>query len=109
LAAAMVAIEGVWREVSRSPFVQGDLGLPIDRLPDIGEEAVAARSERAAGLLAQIDAIDRAALPHELGLTLAVARTTVSRMAREAEWYWLVIDPLGVGFFGIFAPTAYCA
>lgn len=109
LAAAMVAIEGVWREVSRSPFVQGDLGLPIDRLPDIGEEAVAARSARAAELLARIDDIDRSALPHEVGLTLAVARTTVARMAREAEWYWLVIDPLGVGFFGIFAPTAYCA
>jgi uncharacterized protein (DUF885 family) len=28
--------------------------------------------------------------------------------AREAEWYWTVSDPLGVGFFGMFLPTAYC-
>lgn len=108
MAIAMIAIEGVWAEVSRSPFVQGDLGLPIDRLPDISEAAITARSARAAELLARIDGIDRATLPHELGLTLAVARDTAARMAREASWYWLVIDPMGVGFFGMFAPTAYC-
>jgi uncharacterized protein (DUF885 family) len=108
LAAALVAIDKSWSEVMRSPFVQGNLGLPIDRLPDIGEAATKARSARAAELLDRIDAVDRTALPHEIGQTLAVARSTVARMATEADHYWLAIDPLGVGFFGLFAPTAYC-
>jgi len=108
LTAAMVAIERVWHEVRQSAHVLGELGLPIDRLPDIGEAAVAARSARAIELLAGIDRIDRAALPREIDMTLAVAHGSAKRMAREADFYWLLIDPLGVGFFGMFAPTAYC-
>jgi uncharacterized protein (DUF885 family) len=104
---AMVAIEQVWTELRQSPFVQRDLGLPIARLPDIGEQAVSERSRRARETLATIAEVDEAQLPHELALTLAVARTTAERMAKESEWYWLVFDPLGVGFFALFAPTAY--
>jgi uncharacterized protein (DUF885 family) len=28
--------------------------------------------------------------------------------AREADRYWNAVDPLGVGFFGLFLPAAYC-
>jgi uncharacterized protein (DUF885 family) len=28
--------------------------------------------------------------------------------SHEAEWYWVVADPIGIGLFGLFLPTAYC-
>src|SRR5258708_2366879 len=108
VANAMVVVDGAWAEVRGTFYVQSKLNLPIDRLPDIGEAAVRARSERAAELLARIHQIDEAALPRELSLTLAVARITLARTAREGDLYWLAIDMLGIGFYGMFAPTAYC-
>lgn len=108
LASALVMIEQVWCEAKRLPFVQANLGQPIDRLPDIGLPAVQARSERAKRYLARIGTVDRSQLPHDVALTLSVAEATAARMAKEAERYWLVFDPLGTGFVGMFAPTAYC-
>lgn len=106
-ALALVGIQKVWEDVARSPFVQRDLGQPIDRLPDIGEQAVAARSARAVEALAILDQAAVADLPHDLALTHAVARSTALRMSKEADRYWLAFDPLGIGFFAMFAPTAY--
>ncbi|MGH6613364.1 DUF885 domain-containing protein [Sphingomonas sp.] len=106
---AIVQIEQVWREVRHGLFLRRDLGEPITDLPDIGEEAAMARGARARGILNDIDAIDATLLPGEIATTLAVARVVATRLAREGEWYWLVFDPLGVGFFAMFAPTAYCA
>jgi len=106
-ALALVGIEKLWSEVQRTPFVQRDLDAPIDRLPDIGESAIAARSSRAADALVILDRVQSSDLPHDLALTHAVAQSTARRMAQEANRYWLVFDPLGVGFFALFAPTAY--
>ncbi|WP_126177116.1 DUF885 domain-containing protein [Tsuneonella rigui] len=108
IANALVVLDQVWAETAQRPFVQANLGRPIDRLPDIGFDATEARSARGARLLASIDALEQTQLPHDLVLTLAVARANAERMAKEAERYWLVIDPNGVGFMGLFAPTAYC-
>lgn len=106
-ALALVGIEKLWSEVQRTPFVQRDLDAPIDRLPDIGEGAIAGRSSRAADALAILDRVQPSDLPHDLALTHAVAKTTARRMVQEANRYWLAFDPLGVGFFALFAPTAY--
>ncbi|MCH8616621.1 DUF885 domain-containing protein [Sphingomonas sp. SM33] len=108
IALALVGIDKVWAEVRRTPWVERDLGLPVDRLPDIGEAAVAARSRRAAEALYALDRANEAFLPRELKLTHTVARLTAARMAAEADRYWLAFDPLGIGFFAMFAPTAYC-
>jgi uncharacterized protein (DUF885 family) len=59
-------------------------------------------------LLKRLDALQGASLPHDLELTLRLVRFRAGMWAREADWYWLVVDPLGVGFFGLFLPTAYC-
>jgi uncharacterized protein (DUF885 family) len=107
IALALVGIDRVWAEVSRTPWVQRDLGLPVDRLPDIGEVGVAARSLRASEAVAALDRVDAALLPRDLMLTYSVARMTAARMASEADRYWLAFDPLGIGFFALFAPTAY--
>ena len=104
---AMVAIDLVWSELRQTPSVQRHLGMPIDRLPDISEQAVMARSQRAKEALALIADVDESRLPHELALTVAVARATAERMAKEGDWYWLVFDPMGIGFFALFGPTAY--
>ena len=53
-------------------------------------------------------AIDPESLPHDLALTLRLLRFRARTWAREAEWYWTVVDPMGIGFFGMFLPTAYC-
>jgi len=107
IALALVGIDRVWAEVRRTPWVQRDLGLPIDRLPDISEAASAARSHRAAETLIALDRVDVTLLPRDLQLTYNVARLTATRMAAEADRYWLAFDPLGIGFFAMFAPTAY--
>lgn len=107
IALALAGIERVWTELRRTPWVQRGLGLPVDRLPDIGEPAVAARSRRASEALVALDRVDASLLPRDVLLTHRVARTTATRMAAEADRYWLAFDPLGIGFFAMFAPTAY--
>src|SRR5690349_20376135 len=86
---ALVGIDKVWAEVRRTPWVERDLGLPVDRLPDISEAAVAGRSSRASDALAGLALVDLALLPTNLRLTCQVAQLTASRMASEAGRYWL--------------------
>lgn len=107
LSRALRLIDAVWLETQAGPFTQAEQSKPIDRLPDFSKEAAIAISNKAKALLPQIDAIDSAILPGDIATTLAVARMSMARWAREAEWYWHVFDPLRVGFFAMFAPTAY--
>lgn len=107
IAAALNVLEGTWSEVRASPYTQRDLGLPIDRLPDLSEEAAIARSARARKLLDMADGIEPALLAEELATSVGAARFTLERLAREGDWYWLVFDPMGAGFFALFAPTSY--
>lgn len=107
IAEALVVLDGVWSEVRESPWVKRDLGVPIDRLPDIGEAAAKRRSDRAEKLLRRLGLINMELLPHDLRLSLGSARFTLERMAKEGKWYWLVFDPLGAGFFALFAPCSY--
>ena len=104
---ALAAVEDAWEEVKLSPYIGRDLGRPVDRLPEITEEAAVAQSARAQALLDRIAAIDVAELPHELHLTLEVARSQMTLRAKAGEWYWLLFDPLQVGFYAMYGPTAY--
>jgi len=104
---ALAAIEDAWELVRRSPYVARGLGLPVDHLPQVSETEARAQSTRAQTVLDAIDALDISELPHELALTVEVARQQMSVRARAGEWYWLVFDPLDVGFYAMYAPTAY--
>jgi len=101
-------IEDAWEELRRSPSVQQQLGIVPARLPSISLEEAQRRSEVGHSLLKRLDALQSASLPHDLALTLRLVRFRAGMWARESDWYWLVVDPLGAGFFGLFAPTAYC-
>lgn len=100
-------LEEAWAEFGSGTFVAQNLGLQIERVPDISEAAAIDRSSRAVRWLERAAAIDVSSLPIDQVLTLEVARQVMERRAREGEWYWHVFDPLGVGFFAMFAPTAY--
>jgi uncharacterized protein (DUF885 family) len=108
LALALRIVDDAWEEVRRSVFIQQSLGAPITTLPQLSPGEAERRSAVGTSLLARVDAIDPAGLPHDLALTLRVVRFRARAWSQEADWYWTVIDPLGVGFFGMFLPTAYC-
>lgn len=107
LGRALRAIDATWTEFSAALFVSRELGRTIDRLPDIGEANVRRRAALGREIVDQLDAIDLTSLPVGVGLTAAVARERASTWTRESDWYWLVFDPLGAGFFALFGPTAY--
>lgn len=59
-------------------------------------------------MLQRIGAVDAAPLPGALPATLEGARRIAERWSLEEDWYWLLFDPLGVGFYAMFSPTDYC-
>ena len=91
----------------RDPLVARALGRTLEQLPDIGLDAIARRTREGKDIVARIDRLDTAALPADLALDLSVARTLATGWTRTEERYWLVFDPLGDGFFSMFAPSAY--
>lgn len=101
-------VDDAWEELRRSPYVQQNLGVTPTRLPDLSLAEASRKSGVGQSLLARAQAIDLDLLPHDLALSVRLVRFRAKTWAREAEWYWAVIDPLGVGFFGLFLPTAYC-
>lgn len=106
--AALRVIDDVWSLSSANSFL-GENKAPPVRLPDVGLAAVAERAAAGRALIERIAAIDVDILPHDLPLTLEIARRTAERWSHEEDWYWLAFDPLGAGFYAMFAPTAYCA
>jgi uncharacterized protein (DUF885 family) len=101
-------VDDAWEEMRRSVHVQGQMEGVLHRLPDLSEEAAHRRSRVGRDLLARLGTVDADRLPPELALSLRLVAYRAGIWAREAQWYWTVIDPLGVGFFGMFLPTAYC-
>jgi uncharacterized protein (DUF885 family) len=104
---ALSAIDEVWSELAQFPLIAQELGKSSDRLPSISPDAVAKHSAKARDLLARLDGLDAEGLPFDLGLTLRVARYHATAWAREEEYYWLLCDPMGNGFYSLFLPTAY--
>lgn len=100
---ALRVIDDTWSEYARAqqPFFR-TFGLPR-----VSIEAARRKSALARDLLVRIDGLDLAALPDELALTVQVARARVAMWVNEDDWYWTAFDPSGVGFFALFAATAY--
>ncbi|MFB6611798.1 DUF885 family protein [Agromyces sp. NPDC056379] len=81
---------------------------PADqRMPDLSLAGVEARSARASELLERLDRVDLDSVPHEIGLTLRLIRYYLDRVSGDAGRYWLAVDGLGIGYYGMFAWTAY--
>ncbi|MGM9482005.1 DUF885 domain-containing protein [Roseateles sp. NT4] len=108
LGAAVRLVSEAWDIFRDCAFVQMQQGGRLQQLPDLSEEAARAVSARAQAITAQIDAIDAWALPHAVGVPLRQARYAMEVRRHAGAWYPTVFDPSGVGFFGLFAPSAYC-
>ena len=108
LNAAVQIADDAWQELQRSPFVQLRLGVVPARLPDVSWAEAERRSAVRRSLLKRLDELDGSTLPHDLSLTLRLIRFRAHTWSREADWYWMLIDPRGIGSFGQFLPTAYC-
>lgn len=104
---AMALAHDAWAECARGAASWTSSGEPLRALPKVSPEEAARRAALGKDLLARAAGIDLDALPHELALTVRVAIGRAESWAREEDWYWLVFDPLGVGFYAMFAPTAY--
>ncbi len=108
LRTALRLIEDAWAELSRSAFVQHAMGHPVTTLPDLSFAEAERKSSVGRALVTRVNAIDADCLPHDVALTLRTVRFRAATWAREAEWYWMVIDPAGAAFFGLFLVTGYC-
>jgi uncharacterized protein (DUF885 family) len=100
--------DDAWNELRNRITVQRRLGVTPAALPDISLAEAQRRSEIGRALLTRLDSIEHENLPHDLALTLRLVAFRARTWAREADWYELAADPLGVGFFALFYPTAYC-
>ncbi|USQ81272.1 DUF885 domain-containing protein [Ornithinimicrobium faecis] len=107
LAAAQGVLDDTWATYSRSPFIARDLSGTLSVLPDIGLEEATRKAREGQEIQRHIAGLDIDLLPSDVAVTVAAARTLADRWAREEDWHWLASDPLGVGFYGMFAPTAY--
>jgi uncharacterized protein (DUF885 family) len=108
LSDALRIVDDAWEELRRSPYVQLQLGIAPMRLPDLSFAEAQRRSKAGVSLLSRLEALDANPLPHDLTLSLRSVAFRARMWSREAEWYWTATDPVGIGFFGLFLPTAYC-
>lgn len=104
---AMALAHDVWLESARTSSILAATGEPLRALPRLDYADAERRADLGRKLLERAEAIDLKALPHELELTVRVAIDRAQAWRRQADWYWLVFDPLGLGFYALFAPTAY--
>ena len=105
---AMRLLADAWELLRRTPFVELQEEGRLTRLPDLGPVAVQAGACAARELLERIDALELDTLPPSLSVPLRQARYGAEIRSRAGDWYWTVIDPAGVGFYGQFLPSAYC-
>jgi uncharacterized protein (DUF885 family) len=108
IAKALRLIGEAEREVMRGGWGGPAAGEPVDRLPVPDEADAERKAELGARLSGMAAQIDLAALPHDLATTVKVSTDLAERWSNSHRWWWLVHDPLGVGFYGLFGPTAYC-
>lgn len=101
-------VDDAWREVLRGLYTQQTLGIVPEQLPDLSEAEASRRTGVGRALVARLNAVDEGALPHDLALSLRLVRFRAGIWAREEQMFWIACDPLAIGFFGMFLPTAYC-
>src|SRR6185312_12064303 len=107
MASAASIVDDAWQELRSTHFVQEQTGTIPERLPDVSFAEAERRSAVGRSLLARLESLEWERLPHELALTLRLVRFRATTWSREAQWYWHVSDPRGIGFFALFLPTAY--
>ena len=105
---AQAIVDDAWQEVLRGLYTQQNLGLVPERLPDLSVTEASRRSAVGTALITRLNKVDAGVLPHDLALSLRLMRFRAKMWAREEQLYWTACDPLGVGFFEMFLPTAYC-
>ena len=94
--------------LGRTAFAQREGGASLDGLiPDLSFEGASRRAAMGTEVLALLDTVDDELLPHDLALTGKLLRYYATSWSREADHYWLAIDPTGSLFYGPFAQTAY--
>ena len=102
------ALELGWGHIGKDFFSQRERGEPLDgQLPDLSFEGAQRRSAMGAKILELLDTVDDEQLPHDWALTSKLLRYYANSWSREAEHYWVAIDPTGSLFYGPFAQTAY--
>lgn len=104
---ALVLIHDAWAQLAKNASVWTSTGEPLRAVPRVDLAEAERRARASEDLLARAAEIDLGALPHELALTVRVAVGRAQSWAREADWYWLAFDPLGVGFYAMFAASSY--
>lgn len=108
IAVAMRVLSDAWETQRHQAYVSLQLHGRIERLPDLSFEGAVAKAAAATALIARIDAIDVVKLPDPIAIAMRQARYGAELRSRAADWYWTVIDPTGVGFYGLFLPSGYC-
>lgn len=108
LGTALRIVDEYLEEQASSSSYRRWRGRPALRLADFSYEEAQRRGRLGRDLVGRLDALGDAPLPEPVRAMLDVVRLHTSRWARADEWYWLVADPDGGGFFGMFAPTPYC-
>lgn len=101
-------IDEAWAELQRRPYVQSRIGAALVGLPDLSYAEAQRRSRVGQALLLRLAGLAESEMPHEVAIPLRLVRYWAKVWAREADWYWRVLDPCGIGYFGLFLPTAYC-
>lgn len=99
-------VDAAWRIVQGSDAA-GELGAGEIVIPDIGQEAIARRARAARALRERIASVDVDSLPATVALDLAAAAAMAERWDVDDDAYWLMFDPMGIGFPSMFAPSAY--
>jgi uncharacterized protein (DUF885 family) len=108
LGTALRLLSDIWDVQRSAVFGQLQADGTISSLPDLSLDGARRRSDSARALLERMDALIDVDLPHAIQLLLRQARHRLGVVRREADWYWTVMDPSGMGFFGMFAPSPYC-
>jgi uncharacterized protein (DUF885 family) len=108
LRTALSIIQTAWQELQRSPYVQQRMGGATEQLPDLSLGEAERRSAVGRSLLKLLESLEWHALPHDVALTLRLVRFWAATWSQDAARYWTVIDPRGMGSYGLFLPTAYC-
>src|SRR5882757_3072591 len=85
-----------WAEHAKALYTRQSLGAPVTRFPKLDQAEAEARADLGRSMMREAAAIDLRALPHEDATTLKVVTTLAQRWSRDADWWWLAQDLVGL-------------
>lgn len=109
LCRAQNVIDKTWRRMSDTFMQRVNEGRQIECFPDLSEAEAERTASDARTALAAIDAVDIEALPHQVAVTVKLARFQLRIEAQASSRYWLVqnygmfpamfpVNPYGSGY-----------